>query len=398
MLPGRLDELSASELRQLCVDRCAESKTLDFKACLPSTSDRDKAEFLKDVTALANSDGGDLVFGVAEKDGVANQIIPITSESDDAAKRRLGQLLDAGIEPRIHGVQIQSVSIENGYVLVVRAPASFDGPHRYLFNGHSKFVMRNGTHITELSYEQLRTAFDRTATLIDRTRSFMNSRVEAIVARRTPRPMQPGPMCLVHMVPLASMGGRLAPDISTLENDYTKFIFSDWGGASRALNLDGLLVYIADQRGGVINAYVQAFRSGALEAGRFGGSLSYFTEEGELPKRIPSTTVTTFYREAVARFMATANALGCSGPAVLRFALLNIQGYEFAVGERYSGRGKAFADRPDLVLPDVWIEDLAAPFDVDTLVRPMMDILWQAFDVSRCFEYDESGAWCPRQR
>ncbi|MCK9386847.1 MAG: ATP-binding protein [Sulfuritalea sp.] len=397
MLPGRLDELSAIALQQLCTDRCSESKTLDFKASLPSTSDKDKAEFLKDVTALANSDGGDLVFGVAEKEGVANRIVPITSESADAAKRRLGQLLDSGTEPRIHGIQIHSVSVENGCVLIVRVPASFDGPHRYLFNGHSKFVMRNGTHITELSYEQLRTAFDRTATLVDRTRSFMNNRAEAIVARRTPRPMQPGPMCLVHLVPLASMGGRLAPDISALEHDFTKFIFSDWGGGSRALNLDGLLVYTADQRGGVINAYVQAFRSGAFEAGRFGGSLSYLTEDGEPPKRIPSTTVTTFYREAVVRFIATANALGYSGPAVLRFALLSIQGYEFAVGEQYWGRGKAFADRPDLVLPDAWIEDLAAPFDVDTLVRPMMDILWQAFDVARCLEYDESGAWCPRR-
>lgn len=397
MLPSHLDELSATVLQQLCTDRCSESKTLDFKANLPSTSDRDKAEFLKDVTALANCDGGDLVFGVAEKDGVASRLVPISSESVDAAKRRLGQLLDSGTEPRIQGIQIQSVPVEDAYVLVVRVPASFDGPHRYLFNGHSKFVMRNGTHITELSYEQLRTAFDRTATLVDKTRSFMNGRAEAIVARRTPRPMQPGPICLVHLVPLASMGGRLAPNIAALEHDFTKFIFSDWGGGSRALNLDGLLVYTANQRGGVINAYVQAFRSGALEAGRFGGSLSYLTEDGDPPKRIPSTTVTTFYREAVVKFVAIANALGYSGPAIVRFALLNIQGYEFAVGEQYWGQGQAFSDRPDLVLPDAWVEDLAAPFDVDTLIRPMMDILWQAFDVSRCFEYDKSGVWCPRR-
>jgi hypothetical protein len=51
------------------------------------------------------------------------------------------------------------------------------------------------------------------------------------------------------------------------------------------------------------------------------------------------------------------------------------------------------ADRPDMIVPEAWIEDIESVRDVDVLVRPLLDVLYQSFDVERCFEYDESGRW-----
>jgi hypothetical protein len=54
------------------------------------------------------------------------------------------------------------------------------------------------------------------------------------------------------------------------------------------------------------------------------------------------------------------------------------------------------ADRPDMVVPESWIEDIESVTDVDVLVRPLLDVLYQSFDVERCFENDERGQWVGR--
>lgn len=395
MLLERLDTLTEQRLQELCDERCPESGTLDFKRALPATGDDDRAEFLKDVCAFANSNGGDLVYGIADKNGVAERIHPITAEPADAAKRRLGQVLDARVEPRIQGLQFHPIEVTGGYVLVLRVPASFDGPHRHQHKDFHRFVMRNGTHTSDFTYDQLRSAFDRTATLAERARQFINTRTESIIGGKIWRRMRNGPLCVAHLVPISAMAGRTTIDVKALHSDFTAFMFSDWGGGSRTLNLDGLVVHPGEARTEPPTAYTQIFRSGAFESVRYGGMLHI--EDDAHNRAIPSTTVTAYYREATTMFLAAAKRFGYSGPAVFRCALLQIDGYELAVGGRYSQVRKAYADRPDLLLPDVWIEDIAADVDIDAILRPMMDILWQAFNVERCLEYGQDGTWAPRR-
>ena len=392
MLLERLEELDEAKLQKLCEERCPESGTLDFKLNLPGTSDKDKHEFLKDVCSFANAEGGDLVYGIGEDDGVAKILSPIAGEAADSAKRRLGQVLDAGLEPRLQGISFQEVKVTNGYVLVVRVPASFDGPHRYLFNNHSKFVMRNGTHTSELTYDQLRLAFDRTATLADKARRFRDDRLQAIINRKTWRPMKNGPICAVHLIPIASMSGRKTVDVQSLYHDYTRFMFPDWGGASRTLNLDGLVVHpgLSDDSGAT--AFNQIFRTGAMEALRHGGLLTN-------PDRqfIPSSTVSAFFRDAITRFIRAAQSFGFSGPAVVSASLLFVGDYEFGLGQQYLRSSRALADRQHLILPEAWVDSIETVTDFEAVVRPILDVLWQAFDVESCELYDDQGVWSPRR-
>lgn len=158
---------------------------MEFKREPPGMTDKDKHELLKDVSALANGDGGDLVFGLEEKDGVAHALIPILGERADALERRLAQVLDAGLEPRVQGLRWQRVGLEdNGYVLVLRVPPSFQGPHSVKVNQSRRFVMRNGTTTSDLTFDQLRMAFDRTASLADQARMFIKERTEALIQGR----------------------------------------------------------------------------------------------------------------------------------------------------------------------------------------------------------------------
>ncbi len=65
-------ELSEAHIVRLIADSVAESRDLDYNRS-PYGDDREaKREFLKDVTALANTFNGHLIIGMAEVDGIAS--------------------------------------------------------------------------------------------------------------------------------------------------------------------------------------------------------------------------------------------------------------------------------------------------------------------------------------
>jgi hypothetical protein len=384
------NEITDARLREVCEQRTNESRTLDFKRELPGTNDRGRHDLLKDVCALANADGGDLVYGIEDEHGQAVRISPITTEAADAAMRRLSQVVDSGIEPRLPSIHIRDVPLAvGGYVLIIRVPASFNGPHRYRFNDHTKFFMRNGTHNTELTYDQLRTAFDRTATLGQRAHEFRAHRLTEIREERTWQPMRPGPLCVVHIIPLSSMRGGQQIDIAAAHTSYSPFMFRDWRGASPATNLDGLIVHPPPEDGRLV-AYTQIFRNGAVEAVDFGAILH------DARPLIPSVSATAFFRDAIDQYLRELARHGISGPAVVAGALLNVVGYTLGIDHSRWMEVPRTADRPHLVLPEHWVEDVSAQQDPDVVAHPMLDILWQSFGLERCRLYDAAGRWTPR--
>lgn len=168
-------------------------------------------------------------------------------------------------------------------------------------------------------------------------------------------------------------------------------MMTEWGGASRTLNLDGLVVHPGGNDDSGMWAFNQIFRSGAMEALRHGGMLN-------IPDRriIPSTTVSKYFRDTINLFIGAAKSLGFAGPAVISASLLFVGDYEFGLGQQYRGFNRALADRQHLILPEAWIENIETMTEVDAVVRPMLDVLWQAFDVERCYEYNEHGVWSPK--
>ena len=399
MLLETLDHVSADFLNKLCDDRCPESDTLDFKRDLPGGLDKDKHELLKDVCSLANTDGGDIVYGIEEKSGAASALTPIAGESADAAKRRISQVLDAGLEPRVQGLRLHHVEVAGGYVLVVRVPASFDGPHCVRTNNNRRFVMRNGTSTTDLTFDQLRAAFDRTATLTERARRFIATRLQLVIDHKSPKPLMSGALLVVHLVPVAGLAGRQTVDLNTLySKDFTLFLGDDWGGGSRTFNLDGLVVHPGGRQDDGYYAYNHIFRTGAMEGVSLGGEKRQVQPGSPERAIVWSLDMSKFFHSSVGIFMQSAKRWSFAGPAVLSIAVLHVEGYKLSIGDVFHPFSQAVSDRSHLVLPEVWIENLDTA-DIDSTVRPLMDMLWQAFGVERCLDFDATtGAYSPRRR
>lgn len=70
ILDGRRPALvTEDDLDRLIRDQALEGRDIEYKLKPPSF-DTEKREFQKDVTALANTDGGYIVFGLREERGI----------------------------------------------------------------------------------------------------------------------------------------------------------------------------------------------------------------------------------------------------------------------------------------------------------------------------------------
>ena len=254
--------------------------------------------------------------------------------------------------------------------------------------------MRNGTSTTDMTFDQLRAAFDRTATLAERARRFIEDRLQMIMNLKTPKKLIEGPLWVVHFVPIAGLAGRRAVDLKVISGEYTKFLGHDWGGGDRTFNLDGLVVHPGGGRENIFDAYNHIFRIGALEGVSNGGA------KREVSPGIPRSLVwslemSQFFRSSTDLFLDAAKRWGDAGPAVLSFAVLHVEGYELLIDVRRFSR--ALSDRSHLILPETWIDNIESA-DIDAIVRPLMDMLWQAFGMERCLDFDATtGIYNPRR-
>lgn len=402
MLNDNLDAADEAALHALVTDQAAESTMMDFKATPHDKSEQGKVELAKDICAFANADGGDLVIGISCKDYVATGVVPIATEAFDALVRRYTETLNAKVEPRIHGIRFKEVRLaKGGYAAVVRVPSSYDGPHTVRATQVlRRFVIRNGTSISDMSFDQIRAAFDRTATLAERARKFIGDRLDEITARRTSNPiLGDGPIWALHVVPISGVSGRMQPDLREIHSrTYGNFMGEDWGDGSRTFNFDGLVIYAGGHNADGHYAYAHVFRNGAIEYASLGGARQPVQQGGPERSLVWSLGMTRFFWQSATISLSELRRMGFSGPALLNIALLSVKDYELGIGDVFHRFARSAADRQSLVVPPAWIESLEA-VDLSETLRPMLDSIWQAFDAARCLDFDEqTGKYKPRIR
>lgn len=116
------------EVQRYIDDQVEENSTLEYKeADAIGRSDAKKKEIAKDVSAIANSSGGRIIYGIRECKEARHfpeAITPI--KRGEYSKEWLEQIIIGNISPKIEGIIIHSVACaeENEVVYVVDVPMS----------------------------------------------------------------------------------------------------------------------------------------------------------------------------------------------------------------------------------------------------------------------------------
>lgn len=387
-----IDAVSESDLNRLVTDGVSESKILEYKEALVVVTDDQKREFLSDVTALANTDGGELILGMKENDGVAVELVGLKNLIPDEAIGRIENLLRDSIQPRLAGVQLRALQLSNGnHVLLVRAPRSFSAPHMVRHHGVTRFCGRNTNGKYDLDVHELRSAFLASETMAERLRNFRIDRINKLVAGDASLVLTSQHLLVLHLMPI--MGAR--PDIRVSSAELRKL--SDgafprpigsrsWGPT---FNLDGLLVS-SGWGENKHHGYVQVFRNGFIESAE-SQLLNPKREIGSTERLIPSIAWEKHLLEAFPSHLGALAFLGFQPPYVASISLLNVRGFVMYVGASHWGSGSRPVDRDHVLTEEILIESVAEP--PDRLLRPLFDQVWNACGWAGSIHYDEKGNW-----
>ena len=191
-----MEDLSESHVRQLVDNQVREGTDLDYKKEKIGSQDLDKKEFLRDICSLVTAGGGHLIIGIEEGEGndsgVAKNICGIEVANIDQETTRLNQIIISGIFPRINRISMKPIklSTSNTYVIVIRIPSSFTGPHGVTFkNSPPAFYSRTSSGKYALDVPEIGTLFAGSATALERIRIFRIERASKIVANQMPMPI-----------------------------------------------------------------------------------------------------------------------------------------------------------------------------------------------------------------
>ena len=368
--------------RALIDGEVAEGKTIEYKREMLGRAESDTVPFLATVSSLANTSGGDLLIGVEALDGLPKALPGVEVTSIDKERLRLEQLMANGLEPRLPRVDIHSVQVVEGrYIMMVRVPRSWVAPHRVRKN--DRFYGRNSAGKYPLDVGELRTAFTLSETVAERIRSFRADRIARIYGRETPVPLDNGGCMVLHLLPLAAFADRQGLDLSDYYSRLKTIPLMYGSSYSVRINLDGVVTFDGgyDERS---RTYTQLFRSGIVEAvetlhaGEHGLVLSHASYEQDL-------------MGALAQYAKVVSDLGVPPPLYVFLSFVGVQGCRISVDPLWRHDDLHLLREDTLLLPEIVIE--REEFEPHRVLRPVFDMVWNAFGFERSFNYDDNGNW-----
>ena len=119
-----------ADLERLIADGITESLALEYKASSALTKEsKSRDELCKDVSAFANSAGGQIVYGMLED---KNAPTGLDDGADPAiTKEWIEQVIDSRVQQRIEGLEITPIQLAKGLGFVLTIPDAVSrAPHQ----------------------------------------------------------------------------------------------------------------------------------------------------------------------------------------------------------------------------------------------------------------------------
>lgn len=165
-------EYNYNYLEDLLSHNEEESLKLEFKN---SEALKDKKELAKDVSAMANSAGGVIIYGMNEKNHKADSLSTI--DGDKYNKEWIENVLISNIHRPIEELKIHPIRIDENIaksIYIVEIPESDDSPH---MASNNRYYRRHNFQSIPMDEYEIRSLYFKTKT--------PNLRIESVANRHT---------------------------------------------------------------------------------------------------------------------------------------------------------------------------------------------------------------------
>lgn len=246
-----------------------EGKLIDYKRGIVGHGDAEKKEFLYDVSSFANTQGGYLIFGMEEREGLPSRLEGIRDVDPDKEVLRLEQMIRDGIRPPISGVQTAAICLANGTAAIaMRIPKSWNPPHQVTYQKTFRFYGRDSNGKYQIDVDELRAVFSLSATLADKLKNFRIERIARIAGGGAPVQLFDGGVLVLHVIPFsaANSASRFPIDLAAARPNLFPTIGNDLARRHH-ITIDGLTVTSnVDAPPKPQRAYTQVYRTGVIES------------------------------------------------------------------------------------------------------------------------------------
>lgn len=391
MIPKPFDQIGKEDIEDLVARGVGESRTLEYKQELHN----EKREFLYDISAFANTAGGDMIVGITEKRDESGQPTSLPASAEGVALPNLSKTMTAfenslmdGVDPRIPGFQWKPIpGFPKGSVIVIRVPKSWIGPHMVTVDRVSRFYSRNSNGKYQLDVREIRSAFSASSVFAATLRHFRLERTAKASEDDLPVSLGNGPKLLMHLVPMSALDPINLHDY-TYEATKLSHKLEPLTAVGlhvqhqRRYNLDGMFTRMEFS-----TSYLQVFRSGIIECGD-SDLFKYTAEYKGIPRHLEDTLL-----KGVQHYLRSQEAIGISLPIFVMVTLLGVKGFEMNSRQALF-LGQRGIDREIVPLPEALIESYDD--DVASAVRLTFDALWQACGHEKSLNYTDQGEWNPQ--
>ena len=153
-----LQELTIADFEILIQNQIPEGPFLEYKEVAYSGRSDEIREMLRDITSIANAEGGYLIIGIREDSiGRAESFTPI--QDAESRIQPMRQACLDGISERIEGLEFKIFECSpEGSIIVIRIPKSQQRPHMVSRENRTDFYRRYDTDKRAMTYQEIRSS------------------------------------------------------------------------------------------------------------------------------------------------------------------------------------------------------------------------------------------------
>lgn len=399
MINKSLKDISKTDLDWLIENKFSEDKTTEFKSEL-SLNDNGKNKILREIVGFANADGGDLIFGIHEENGVAFKIVPVIKRSEfDSMRLKLNDYLLRFVSPRINGLDIQEIDLGNDdLALVIRVRSSIFSPHAVYDGSKHNFFIRKHNSVAHMDVDELRNSFLSSDSFSRRIREFISERIVEIDANKYNYVNKKNPIITVHAIPINRFLKRDFFSINQIDTAVEASKSSAFHSTvNRRITFDGVRL-ISSRRKDGDQAYAHYFLDGTVE---IAGQVGIFFVQGKNGSPQEGTLMIRsriFCRRIIEAFQeirAYYSHLQVDQPIVFFMSVLNARGYHIYNGDwcDYSENSSNIIDRDVVMLPETIVDRFTKLqiSEIPNAIKPLLDSFWNSSGFEKCNFFDDEG-------
>jgi len=173
-----ISQIEEKEIQALVDGEQKESLILEYKREVSGT-DKEKKELSKDISAMANTEGGFFIIGIEENDGMASKLVGTGKLiGNQPVEEWVENILISNVRPKLI-VRLKAVPLssdENKVILVIQIPQSSRRPHMVTIEGKNAYYKRHNYQAAYADEHEVRSMFLESKTSIDEMKNFLEER------------------------------------------------------------------------------------------------------------------------------------------------------------------------------------------------------------------------------